>query len=86
LLAHRGAREHKLLQVLGRGTGNGTGGGDGAAPLSIDELLPSVYDDVPAHMHPVAARSLQAHLLKLVQDGAVLALDDGRWQRRATSR
>ena len=40
----------------------------GGAPLEL--LLPRVYDDVPAALHGVAARSLLAHLLKLEQDGA----------------
>jgi glyoxylase-like metal-dependent hydrolase (beta-lactamase superfamily II)/8-oxo-dGTP pyrophosphatase MutT (NUDIX family) len=35
------------------------------------ELVPSVYTDVPAAIHPLAARSLLAHLLKLVKDGRV---------------
>ena len=36
-----------------------TSGGD------VDVLLPVVYGDVPERIHPVAARSLRAHLLKL---------------------
>jgi hypothetical protein len=34
-------------------------------------MLPLVYDDVPERIHRVAARSLTAHLEKLVADGAV---------------
>ena len=34
------------------------------------ELLPVVYADVPLHLHPMAMRSLTAHLLKLRADGA----------------
>jgi hypothetical protein len=37
----------------------------------LEELLPLVYDDVPARIHRVAARSLTAHLEKLIEDGAV---------------
>jgi glyoxylase-like metal-dependent hydrolase (beta-lactamase superfamily II)/8-oxo-dGTP pyrophosphatase MutT (NUDIX family) len=40
---------------------------------SVDELLPVVYDDVPARIHRVAARSLTAHLDKLAAEGAVRA-------------
>jgi hypothetical protein len=36
-------------------------------------MLPLVYDDVPERIHRVAARSLTAHLEKLVADGAVRA-------------
>ena len=38
----------------------------GAATL--DAMLPDVYDDVPPAIHPVAARSLLAHLEKLAAD------------------
>ena len=51
-------------------------GGRGARRLehpSLDEMLPLVYDDVPERIHRVAARSLTAHLEKLVAEGAVRA-------------
>jgi glyoxylase-like metal-dependent hydrolase (beta-lactamase superfamily II)/8-oxo-dGTP pyrophosphatase MutT (NUDIX family) len=60
LIAHRLARERKVEAAIGR-LGNPT----------ADELLPVVYDDVPAGRHHVAARSLAAHLDKLVADGVV---------------
>jgi glyoxylase-like metal-dependent hydrolase (beta-lactamase superfamily II) len=62
LIAHRLARERKVLaslQQLGK--------------ASVEELLPLAYDDVPPRIHRVAARSLTAHLDKLVVDGAVRA-------------
>ncbi len=37
------------------------------------DLVPAVYEDVPKDLHPLAARSLLAHLLKLVKDGRVRA-------------
>jgi hypothetical protein len=36
-------------------------------------MLPLVYDDVPARLHGWAARSLAAHLHKLVAEGAARA-------------
>jgi DNA-binding HxlR family transcriptional regulator len=39
-------------------------------------MLPLVYDDVPQRVHRVAARSLTAHLEKLVADGAVRRRND----------
>jgi glyoxylase-like metal-dependent hydrolase (beta-lactamase superfamily II) len=60
LLAHRRAREEKVLGALTR-----------LGSASIEELLPLVYDDVPARIHRVAARSLTAHLDKLTIEGAV---------------
>ena len=40
-------------------------------------MLPLVYDDVPERIHRVAARSLTAHLDKLVADGAVRREEGG---------
>ena len=60
LITHRLARERKVAAAIGR-LGN----------PNTDELLPVVYDDVPAGRHHVAARSLAAHLEKLVADGVV---------------
>jgi len=67
LVAHRLAREAKVtaaIQKLG-------------AP-ALEELLPLVYDDVHPRIHPVAARSLTAHLEKLVAEGRVRA-EGGRY-------
>ena len=58
LIAHRLAREAKVTAALGR-----------RGEATLEELLPDVYDDVPTRLHPVAARSLSAHLDKLVAEG-----------------
>jgi glyoxylase-like metal-dependent hydrolase (beta-lactamase superfamily II)/8-oxo-dGTP pyrophosphatase MutT (NUDIX family) len=65
LIAHRLARESKVKAVMER-----------LGPASIDRMLPLVYDDVPERMHGWAARSLTAHLGKLVAEGAVSASAD----------
>ena len=62
LIRHRLARESKVRQVLF----------DAGGAATLDALLPRVYDDVPQGLHPIAARSLQAHLEKLVEDGEVV--------------
>ncbi len=67
IIAHRGRREAKLLGVL-RASG----------PAPIEALLPKVYDDVAARLHPMAERSLTAHLFKL-RDEAVLSWENGHW-------
>lgn len=64
LLRHRLAREDKVFAALSR---------LGAA--TIEELLPIVYDDVPAGKHAVASRSLLAHLIKLKADGRATELN-----------
>jgi glyoxylase-like metal-dependent hydrolase (beta-lactamase superfamily II)/8-oxo-dGTP pyrophosphatase MutT (NUDIX family) len=58
LIAHRRAREAKAVAALRR-----------RGEASLEELVQDVYDDVPAGLHPVAARSLSAHLDKLVAEG-----------------
>ncbi len=58
LVEHRLAREAKVRAALQRAGGAAT----------LDAMLPDVYDDVPPAIHPVAARSLLAHLEKLAAD------------------
>jgi glyoxylase-like metal-dependent hydrolase (beta-lactamase superfamily II) len=58
LIAHRMKREQKVLDALRR-AGSGT----------LDDLVPLAYDDVPRAIHPVAKRSLHAHLIKLADEG-----------------
>ncbi len=70
LVAHRLAREAKVAAVLAR-----SGGG------TLDELVPSAYDDVKAALFPVAKRSLLAHLEKLVDDGRAVR-EGERWRPR----
>mgnify|MGYP006280556271 CR=1 FL=1 len=70
LIQHRLAREARVLKALQ------TVAVQGSSPL--DDLLPHAYADVPAGLHPVARRSLLAHLLKLQADGHA-ASDGERW-------
>jgi glyoxylase-like metal-dependent hydrolase (beta-lactamase superfamily II) len=58
LVAHRLAREAKVAAALKR-----------RGEATLEELVPDVYDDVSPKLHPVAARSLSAHLDKLVAEG-----------------
>jgi glyoxylase-like metal-dependent hydrolase (beta-lactamase superfamily II) len=71
LIAHRLGREGKVRAALRNAGGSAT----------LEALLPKVYDDVPAAIHPVAARSLRAHLDKLVEDGEV-SVSAGVWASR----
>jgi glyoxylase-like metal-dependent hydrolase (beta-lactamase superfamily II)/8-oxo-dGTP pyrophosphatase MutT (NUDIX family) len=68
LVAHRLRREAKVVDAL-RPRGQAT----------LDEMLPEVYADTPPRLHPVARRSLLAHVLKLRDDGRVAA-DGERWR------
>jgi len=67
LIEHRLRREAKVVEALRQ-----------AGPGAIDALLPQAYADVPAALHPVARRSLLAHLLKLQADGQA-RLDGEVW-------
>ena len=58
LIAHRLAREAKVVAALRR-----------RGPATLEELVPAVYDEVSPKLYPVAARSLSAHLDKLVIEG-----------------
>jgi glyoxylase-like metal-dependent hydrolase (beta-lactamase superfamily II) len=59
LIQHRLARENKVRQTLQEAGGSAT----------LAALLPRVYNDVSPTLHPIAVRSLQAHLEKLIEDG-----------------
>ncbi len=70
LIAHRLRREAKVADAL-RAAGSAT----------LDEMLPRVYDDAPVAIHPVARRSLHAHLIKLAAEGRVMQ-EGARWTWR----
>jgi glyoxylase-like metal-dependent hydrolase (beta-lactamase superfamily II) len=67
LMAHRLVREAKVAAALGR-----------RGEATLEELVSEVYDDVSPKLHPVAMRSLTAHLDKLVADGRA-RLASGRY-------
>jgi glyoxylase-like metal-dependent hydrolase (beta-lactamase superfamily II) len=68
LRAHRLAREDKVLRNLAE-----------HGPANLDALIPVVYDDVPADRHSWARLTLQAHLIKLAQEGRAVELN-GIWR------
>lgn len=70
LIAHRLRREQKVVDAFGVNNS-----------ATLDELVPIVYADTSSRLHPVARRSLHAHLLKLVQDGRVWQQGE-RWMLR----
>ena len=66
LIAHRLKRETKVVAALAR-----------TNPATLDDLVPRVYDDVPERLHPVAKRSLHAHLIKLAREGRAVESAEG---------
>ncbi|MBI3370970.1 MAG: MBL fold metallo-hydrolase [Betaproteobacteria bacterium] len=67
LIRHRLARESKVVRALAQ-----------LGRAMPEELVRAVYDDVQERLHPVALRSLAAHLDKLAQDGRARCID-GAW-------
>jgi glyoxylase-like metal-dependent hydrolase (beta-lactamase superfamily II) len=63
-IEHRQMREQQILDALRDG------------PSKIAEVVPRIYSDVPEALHPMAARSVLAHLLKLRGEGRVSGRDD----------
>ncbi len=61
---HRRGREAQILAQLAKG------------PSSIKAMVPIMYADVDARLHPAACHSVLAHMLQLVKEGRVLCADD----------
>jgi glyoxylase-like metal-dependent hydrolase (beta-lactamase superfamily II) len=69
-LAHREERETQVLAALAEGS------------RTIAEMVEVIYSDQPKDVHPLAARSVLAHLLKLADEGRAERTgktDDGPW-------
>ncbi len=73
LLRHRLRRESKIRRVLADSFAFGA--------IPIEALNRQVYDDVPEHLLPWAMKTLQAHLIKLAEDGEVVEHQTGWLQR-----
>jgi glyoxylase-like metal-dependent hydrolase (beta-lactamase superfamily II) len=67
-IAHRTMREDRVVAALAA-----------CGAVTIDELVPEVYAETPRALWGIAARSLRAHLDKLVREGRARELDDDRW-------
>jgi hypothetical protein len=61
---HRRGREAQILAQLAKG------------PASIKAMVPIMYADVDARLHPAACHSVLAHMLQLVKEGRVLCASD----------
>jgi glyoxylase-like metal-dependent hydrolase (beta-lactamase superfamily II) len=70
-IAHRQQREQQIVAAL-RNSPPGT---------TIPELVAQIYRDVDPQLHPVAVHSVEAHLLKLEQEGRALREGEG-WELR----
>ncbi len=68
VIRHRMAREAKVIAALQQ-----------QQSATVESLVPVVYQEVPPELHPLAARSLLAHLLHLQHAGAAHGAN-GRWR------
>ena len=66
IIDHRLQREAKLIDAL-----------KASGVTTAEKLVVRVYDDVDAQLHPVALRSLLAHLIKLQEEGRAHDTQDG---------
>lgn len=71
-IAHRLQREDKVLAALSAAEG----------VCQPADLVASVYEDVPAFLHPIAEFSLHAHLIKLAEDGRAVQSGDNGFSAR----
>jgi glyoxylase-like metal-dependent hydrolase (beta-lactamase superfamily II) len=72
LIEHRLNRERKVIHALQH-----------LEPAMVEDLIPSVYDDVPSFLHPIAKYSLLAHLIKLEGEDRAIRTDNiWRWLDR----
>jgi glyoxylase-like metal-dependent hydrolase (beta-lactamase superfamily II) len=68
-LAHRRMRERQIIEALGDG------------PARIPDLVARIYASVATSLHPLAAQSVHAHLLKLKKEGTVIGTDlESEWR------
>lgn len=58
-IAHRLERERQVVSGLSAG------------PATVDGLVAAIYADVDPRLHPMAAQSVTAHLIKLEREGRV---------------
>ena len=68
-IQHRMLREQQVIQAL-----------EVLPPgETIAEMVPQIYVDVDPKLHPIAAWSVEAHLIKLEREGLVEKLEHDRW-------
>ena len=64
-IRHRLTREKKVIRKL-----------EELEEASLELLTKLVYDDVPEQLHPIARFSLEAHLIKLIDESIVMKKND----------
>jgi endoribonuclease LACTB2 len=70
-IRHRLAREEKVLAAVVASSENGS---------TIEKLVPVAYADTPRMLWPIAALSLEAHLVKLLREGRIEQVTSDRYR------
>jgi glyoxylase-like metal-dependent hydrolase (beta-lactamase superfamily II) len=60
IIRHRLSREAKVIRKL-----------EDSGEANLEALTTLVYDDVSEDLHPIAKFSLEAHLIKLLEEGII---------------
>jgi glyoxylase-like metal-dependent hydrolase (beta-lactamase superfamily II) len=68
-IAHRRLREQQVMEALE----------DLPRGSKISEIVKLVYTDIDPKLHPVAAWTVEAHLIKLEREGLAERLEDDGW-------
>ncbi len=69
-ISHRLQREQQVLDALQE-----------LSSATVPALVELIYVDVDPRLHPVAAWTVEAHLLKLEREGRVKRAEEGKWSR-----
>ncbi len=69
-ITHRLERERQIIDVLETM----------ARRATIDAMVPHIYADVHPQLHPIASRSVEAHLLKLEREARVRRTELDEWE------
>lgn len=75
-IKHRLAREEKVLAAVRASAENGS---------TIEKLVPVAYADTPPMLWPIAALSLEAHLVKLLREGHIEQMTSDTYRGRMVS-
>ncbi len=68
-ITHRSLREQQVIAVLH----------SFPAGATIGAMVQDIYADVDSRLHPIAAKSVEAHLIKLEREGKVQHNDKDEW-------
>lgn len=81
-ISHRKERENQVLEVLNQASNKDK---TPQVALTSMEIVKVIYTDVPETLHEAAQRGVVQILQKLVKDGKVEDVSEGRWRVRGAA-